>query len=88
MDNIFRKHREYSMVYVDDILVFSKTKEQHWNHLKIIAKEFIDHGLVLSEKKIEWEKNSIKFLGLVIDDNKKLCFKIISLKKFQSFLKR
>lgn len=38
MDNIFQPLREYCCVYVDDILVFSNTLQDHYQHLETILK--------------------------------------------------
>ena len=34
MDNIFGNYKEFTCTYIDDVLVFSKTKEKHYLHLK------------------------------------------------------
>ena len=36
MDKIFLEHQDYIIVFFDDILVFSKTQEQHKHHLHTI----------------------------------------------------
>ncbi|KAJ0034725.1 hypothetical protein Pint_25885 [Pistacia integerrima] len=53
MDSVFGDLSNFCIVYVDDVLVFSKTKEEHVNHLRLVSKRFFDNGMILSEKKIE-----------------------------------
>lgn len=37
MNNILRDHLdEFIVVYIDDLLVFSKTKEEHYGHVEIV----------------------------------------------------
>ena len=67
MDSIFNDLKDFCVVYVDDILVFSRTREEHKKHLKIICTVFQKYGIILSPKKIELEKESIDFLGIVLD---------------------
>ena len=47
MDNIFRKFDEFLIVYVDDILICSNTKEEHRNHLMQFINECKKEGIVL-----------------------------------------
>ncbi|GMQ09816.1 hypothetical protein CsSME_00053067 [Camellia sinensis var. sinensis] len=67
MDTIFKDLKDCCVVYNDDILVFSKTKEEHKKHLKLFCEKFQKHGIILSPKKIEPEKESIEFLGIILD---------------------
>ena len=50
MDNIFREYN-FIHVYVDDMLISSKTKEQHLKHLDTFVDLCKTHGIGLSKKK-------------------------------------
>ena len=67
IDRIFSKY-SFILVYIDDILVFSKTFHEHINHLELVFEELINNGLVVSRKKIKLFKNQIKFLGLELEN--------------------
>ena len=66
MDNIFRDLKKFVVVYIDDILVFSKDYNTHLEHLQLVFKKFVDHGLIVSKKNIELAKPEINFLGTII----------------------
>ncbi|PIC44089.1 hypothetical protein B9Z55_004579 [Caenorhabditis nigoni] len=51
------------LVYIDDILVFSKTFEQHLESLRKVLHRFRTFNLKASPKKCEFAKASITFLG-------------------------
>jgi hypothetical protein len=69
---------EFTLVYLDDIIVFSKTLDDHIKHLKIIFKLLANEGLKLKLSKCDFFKTKIKYLGHVITvngfhpDNKKI----------------
>jgi hypothetical protein len=58
------------LVYIDDILVFSKNKQDHIGHLQVVFAELINHGIIISKKKMELFKPHIKFLGAEIGEGK------------------
>jgi len=70
MDNIFGEYKNFTCTYIDDVLVFSKTKEEHYLHLKQILHVFEKYGLIISKSKIEVCKNHISFLGAEIGNGK------------------
>ncbi|GLT29446.1 hypothetical protein SLA2020_043150 [Shorea laevis] len=52
MDQIFKKYPDFVLVYIDDILVFSKTETEHIKHLQVVFTEFLKNGLIISKKKM------------------------------------
>ncbi|XP_004289412.1 PREDICTED: enzymatic polyprotein-like [Fragaria vesca subsp. vesca] len=66
MDNIFKHVADFCVVYIDDILVFSKTKEEHMKHLYEVVKLIVQHGIIPGEKKVFLVPDEIDFLGLNI----------------------
>ena len=64
---IFSKY-SFILVYIDDILVFSKTFHEHIKHLELVFEELINNGLVVSRNKIKLFKNQIEFLGLELEN--------------------
>nr|CAH68829.1 polyprotein [Carnation etched ring virus] len=67
MQTAFNQHSKYCCVYVDDILVFSNTEEEHYIHVLNILRRCEKLGIILSKKKAQLFKEKINFLGLEID---------------------
>ncbi|KAH9752185.1 hypothetical protein KPL71_014601 [Citrus sinensis] len=68
MTKIFSPILHHALVYIDDILLFSS---DHENHQKLLLDFFHilqAHGIMLSKKKSSIGKESIDFLGMVIND--------------------
>ena len=68
MDNIFKPHADFCIVYIDDILVFSKTMNEHLKHLDQVCKLIVQKGIILGQKKIHLVKYEIDFLGIHVKD--------------------
>jgi hypothetical protein len=60
---------KFCFVYVDDIIVFSKTFEEHLEHLNLIFKRLEEAGLTINADKSHFCKREITFLGHVITQN-------------------
>ena len=59
-----------ALIYVDDILLFSKDEESHAKLLTEFYNLVKSQGIMLSEKKMDIEQSSIDFLGVNISDGK------------------
>ena len=57
---------EFCTAYIDDILIFSQTLDEHHDHVKKVLKRLFDAGLQIDIKKCEFHVTSVKFLGLII----------------------
>ena len=70
MQNIFNENQEFILVYIDDLLIFSKSYKEHIAHLETFFRKVEQHGLILSKKKMEICKEKINFLGHEIGEGK------------------
>jgi len=52
--------------YLDDILIFSRTLEEHDQYLQATLKKLQDHNITLNEEKCQYKKTEIEFLGRVL----------------------
>ena len=70
MDNNLIGYEEFSSVYIDDIIIFTKSDEKdHLEKVYRILERCKEKGLVLSQKKAQILKQKIEFLGLEINSN-------------------
>ena len=54
------------MVYLDDVLIFSETLEEHISHVKQLLLCLQDYRLTSKLRKCEFHALSLSFLGFVI----------------------
>ena len=69
MDDILRPCRRYTFVYLDDILVYAETQQEHLERLKTVLTLLSSNGLYLNKKKCKMGKDTIEFLGHTIDSD-------------------
>ncbi|WUR05035.1 endonuclease [Vairimorpha necatrix] len=67
MDNIFRKeNHNFVIPYLDDIIIYSRNKEEHKKHVRIVLGKIRAANLSLNKKKCKFFRSEIKILGNVI----------------------
>ena len=68
MDRIFEDliSEGVVVVYLDDILIFTKTLEEHQKVVQQVMEILQKHGLSLKLEKCEFEKTSVEYLRVVI----------------------
>ena len=57
------------IVYLDDILIFTKTIEEHREIVREVLKRLQDNDLYLRPEKCEFEREEIEYLGMIIRQN-------------------
>ena len=58
----------FAIAYLDDIIIFSKTEEEHLQHLKIIFERLSEASLKLKRSKCSFMKMHIEYLGHLISE--------------------
>jgi hypothetical protein len=53
MQIFFNENQEFVLVYIDDLLIFSKMYKEHIAHLDMFFRKVEQNDLILSKKKIE-----------------------------------
>ena len=70
MDLMYRVFQPYLdwfvVVFVDDILIYSKSEEEHEDHLRIVLQMLRDHQLYAKFNTCEFWLTEVRFLGHVV----------------------
>lgn len=56
----------FVFVYLDDILIFSKTLKEHTWHMRTVLQRLLENSLFVKAKKCECHLSSVTFLGYII----------------------
>ncbi|GBG87834.1 hypothetical protein CBR_g45990 [Chara braunii] len=68
MNDLFRPWLDrFVVVYLDDILVFSKTLKEHQGHLRQVLEKLREANFKINAKKCDWAKTQVLYLGHVLD---------------------
>ena len=67
MNGIFKPYLDlFVIVFIDDILVYSKSKKEHEEHLRMVLEMLREKKLYVKFSKCEFWINSVSFLGHVV----------------------
>ncbi|XP_028104274.1 uncharacterized protein LOC114303333 [Camellia sinensis] len=63
MNDIFTPYTEFALSYIDDVLIFTSSIDQHLKHLNIFKNVIIRNGLVISAPKMQLFQTTVRYLG-------------------------
>nr|AAQ56531.1 putative polyprotein [Oryza sativa Japonica Group] len=64
MNKVFMEYLDkFVVVFIDDILIYSRTKEEHEEHLRLALEKLREHQLYAKFSKCEFWLSEVKFLG-------------------------
>jgi hypothetical protein len=67
MNKVFMEYLDkFVVVFIDDILVYSKSDEEHEAHLRLVLQKLRDNQLYAKFTKCEFWLDKVSFLGHVI----------------------
>jgi len=70
MNRVFRDVlNKFVLVFIDDILVFSKDEKEHETHLKFVLETLRSHQLKAKFSKCHFWKDEVRFLGHTVSEN-------------------
>jgi len=70
MNSVFKPELDkFVVVFIDDILIYSKNDDEHAKHLRTVLQCLRDHKLYAKLSKCEFWLDSVKFLGHTISSN-------------------
>ncbi|KAD5508623.1 hypothetical protein E3N88_16326 [Mikania micrantha] len=70
MNRVCRPYLDkFVIVFIDDILIYSKTKEEHEKHLKLVLEILRKEQLYAKFSKCEFWLKEVQFLGHIVNEN-------------------
>ena len=57
---------EFAIVFIDDILIFSKSADEHKRHVEIVLSELRKHRILLKPSQCVWAQAELPYLGHII----------------------
>uniref|UniRef100_A0A674MXQ5 Gypsy retrotransposon integrase-like protein 1 n=1 Tax=Takifugu rubripes TaxID=31033 RepID=A0A674MXQ5_TAKRU len=57
---------KFIFVYLDDILIFSESEEEHVQHVRLVLQRLLENRLFVKAEKCDFHTTSISFLGFVV----------------------
>ncbi|WVZ63667.1 hypothetical protein U9M48_013281 [Paspalum notatum var. saurae] len=67
MKKVFMEYLDkFVVVFIDDILIYSKTEEEHEEHLRLVLQKLREHKLYAKLSKCEFWLDQVPFLGHIV----------------------
>ncbi|CDO72200.1 hypothetical protein BN946_scf184970.g52 [Trametes cinnabarina] len=72
MNDLFRNliNRGVVIIYLDDILIFTRTLEEHRRVVREVLQILRENKLYLKDEKCEFERTKIEYLGMIISEGR------------------
>ncbi len=57
---------QFIYVYLDDILIFSRSLQEHVQHVRVVLQRLLENGLFVKAEKCVFHAQSVPFLGYIV----------------------
>ena len=70
INNVLRQAlKKYALVYLDDVIIFSKTISEHIQHIRSVLQFLREAGLKIKLSKCTFLKKQVEYLGHIVSNN-------------------
>jgi hypothetical protein len=70
MNNVFHEYLDkFVVAYIDDILVYSRTQEEHDHHVWLVLAKLREEGLYAKLEKCAFDQPQVEFLGFIVSSS-------------------
>jgi len=66
MDRILRECQEFAIPYIDDVVIFSDSWQEHLTHLRAVFSKLSQANLTIKPGKCQFAQKQIKYLGFIV----------------------
>ena len=63
MQNILSQQSEFSLIYIDDVLIYFSSWKEHLEHIRGVLEALREAGLTTKPNKCVWGARSLEYLG-------------------------
>ena len=75
MNQVFHDYLDkFVVIYLDDIMVYSSSLEEHEKHLRLVFERFRENQLYMKKKKCAFAQTQIQFLRHIIQQGATIIF--------------
>ena len=68
IDNVLQGCSKFAVGYLDDIIIFSRTEEEHLEHLEKIFRKLREYGLKMKREKCDFFKKHLQYPGNLVSE--------------------
>jgi hypothetical protein len=70
VNNVLREHLDiFVIAYLDDILIYSRSEEEHRKYVRTVLKLLQQHSLLVDPDKCKWHQEEVEFLECIVGKN-------------------
>lgn len=66
INGLLLEYQDFATAYLDDILIYSDSKEEHVRHVRLVLQKLLDAGLQVDITKCEFHATEVHYLGLIV----------------------
>uniref|UniRef100_A0A9J8BLY2 Gypsy retrotransposon integrase-like protein 1 n=1 Tax=Cyprinus carpio carpio TaxID=630221 RepID=A0A9J8BLY2_CYPCA len=66
MDRVLTGCEQYAAAYLDDVVIYSGSWQEHLRHLEDILKRLQEAGLTINTTKCSWAQTEVRYLGYLL----------------------